>query len=265
MARDLITHYDPGNYTILYDGDGILNFGMFDVTKVIYGIGKCIVQVVPSTNFNNGLLITIERTNPNNYIRNIRVIRPGFENTWWTQTFSPLLLEKLAPYGTLRFMDWTNTNGQTDVKWSDRVQPTSRTYTSNGVAWEETIHLANILGKNVWINIPHLANADYITQLANLFLNKLEPHLKVYVEYSNEVWGTLFPGGIYAQSQGIMYYKNNITDPTQARFCWYALITKNISTIWRSVFSSTNNKLRLKIVASTQAVNADTTRRIVAC
>lgn len=185
MARDLITHYDPGNYTILYDGDGILNFGMFDVTKVTYGIGKCIVQVVPSTNFNNGLLITIERTNPNNYIRNIRVIRPGFENTWWTQTFSPLLLEKLAPYGTLRFMDWTNTNGQTDVKWSDRIQPTSRTYTKNGVAWEETIHLANILGKNVWINIPHLANADYITQLANLFLNKLEPHLKVYVEYSN--------------------------------------------------------------------------------
>ena len=59
MARDILTHYDIGNYTILYDGDGILSFGMFDVVKVYYGIGKCIVTVVPSTNFNNGLLVTI--------------------------------------------------------------------------------------------------------------------------------------------------------------------------------------------------------------
>lgn len=68
MARDLLTHYDPGNYTILYDGDGILHFGMFDVTKITYGIGKCVIQVLPSTNMNNGILVTIERTNPNNIL-----------------------------------------------------------------------------------------------------------------------------------------------------------------------------------------------------
>ena len=59
MARDVKTHYDPGNYTILYDGDGILSFGLFDVKKVIYGIGKCILQVEPTTNMNNGILVTI--------------------------------------------------------------------------------------------------------------------------------------------------------------------------------------------------------------
>lgn len=135
MARDILTHYDAGKYTILYDGDGVLTFGMYDVVRVRYGIGKCIVDVLPSTNGNNGLLVTIERTNPDNHIRNIRVIRPGFENTWWTQVYSPLLLEKLAPYGTLRFMEWTNTNGQTDKVWFDRVKVTHRTYTKNGVAW----------------------------------------------------------------------------------------------------------------------------------
>ena len=83
------------------------------------------------------------------------------------------MLQKLAPYGTLRFMDWTNTNAQTDVNWADRVQMAHRTYTKNGVAWEEVIHLSNILGKDVWINIPHLAKADYIRQLATLFLQKL--------------------------------------------------------------------------------------------
>jgi hypothetical protein len=72
-------------------------------------------------------------------------------------------------------------------------------------------------------------------------------------------------GGKYAQDQGVKYYQNNITDPTQARFCMYALITKNISTIWRSVWSSPENRARLRIVAATQAVNADTTKRILAC
>lgn len=162
-------------------------------------------------------------------------------------------------------MDWTNTNAQTDKEWTDRVKVSHRAYTKNGVAWEDCIHLANLLGKNVWINIPHLASSAYITELATLFLNKLAPNLKVYVEYSNEVWGTLFPGGQYAQSQGVTYYKNVISDPTQARFCWYALITKNISDIWKSVWSSPGNINRIKIVASTQAVNADTTKRILAC
>lgn len=70
-------------------------------------------------------------------------------------------------------MDWTNTNGQTDANWADRVLTSHRTYTKNGVAWEEVINLANILGKDVWINIPHLATPDYINQLAKLFSNLL--------------------------------------------------------------------------------------------
>lgn len=135
IARDVLTHYDNGTYVVLYDGDGTLTFGMFDVIKVKYGVGRVQVVVQPSTNGNNGLLITIERTNPNNPVKNIRVIRPGFEGIWQAINFSPLLLEKLQPFGTLRFMDWTNTNGQTDVQWESRTSLTKRTYVENGVAW----------------------------------------------------------------------------------------------------------------------------------
>lgn len=92
MARDVNTHYDNGTYVILYDGDGVLTFGMFDVLAVRYGIGRVEVDVAPSTNFNNGLLVTIARTNPNNYVRNIRVIRPGYESIWQAITFSPYML-----------------------------------------------------------------------------------------------------------------------------------------------------------------------------
>lgn len=82
-------------------------------------------------------------------------------------------------------MDWTNTNSQKDVEWAGRTLPSWRTYTGNGVAWEEVIKLANTLGKNVWINVPHLASNDYILQLATLFKSSLNPNLKIYVEYSN--------------------------------------------------------------------------------
>lgn len=51
-------------------------------------------------------------------------------------------------------------------------------------------------------------------------------------------------------------------DPTEARFCYLGLKTNNISTIWKSVFGTDP---RLHIIVSTQAVNADTTRRILAC
>jgi hypothetical protein len=64
------------------------------------------VDVIPSTNGNNGIMITIVRTNPANYIRNIRVIRPGFENIASAVTFHPMFLSKIKPYKTLRFMDW---------------------------------------------------------------------------------------------------------------------------------------------------------------
>jgi len=41
--------------------------------------------------------------------------------------------------------------------------------------------------------------------------------------------------------------------------------TQNISSIWRSIWSNSSDSTRLNIVISPQAVNADTTRRILAC
>jgi hypothetical protein len=75
------------------------------------------------------------------------------------------------------------------------------------------------------------------------------------------------------QAQGVQYYSNtsritnlnNATDPTQARFCYYSLITQKVSNLWKSVWSTPENIGRVKIVISTQSVNADTTRRILAC
>ena len=80
--------------------------------------------------------------------------------------------------------------------WSERAKVTdARQSTEKGVAWEYVIQLANIMTKDVWINIPHKATDDYIRNLGALFKSQLKPDLTIYVEYSNEVWN-----GIFAQA-----------------------------------------------------------------
>ncbi len=62
--------------------------------------------------------------------------------------------------------------------------------------------LANTLGSNAWFNMPHLATDEYVRNFATLVLRALRPDVDIYVEYTNEAWGTLFAGGQYAQQQG---------------------------------------------------------------
>lgn len=265
MARDLDAHYDQGIYTVLYDGDGTLNFGL-DAKSVKRFIGKIYIEVSPSTQMNNGIVVQIERTNPNDPIRNIRVIRPGFEKLYKKLVYHPLFLSQLKPFNTIRFMDFFNTNSQKDSTWGSRIIENFRTYTINGVPLETMIKLCNILGKNMWINVPYKANLEYIMNMAKLIFLNLRQDLRLYVEYSNEVWGNLFPGGIFAQEQGLRMGFS--TDGTQARFCYLGYMTNLISKIFREVFNTADNQInksRLKIIVSTQSVNADTTKRILEC
>lgn len=114
IARDQNGHYDNGTYILLYEGDGVMRFGMDDIQSVKRGVGRIEITVVPSTKFNNGLLITIAKTNPTDHLRNMRLIRPGFEAIYQRVLFHPLFLSKASPYGTYRFMEWGAINRQTN-------------------------------------------------------------------------------------------------------------------------------------------------------
>src|SRR5262249_37860821 len=52
--------------------------------------------------------------------------------------------------------------------------------------------LSNRLSADAWINIPHLADDEYVRQIAGYFRDHLRPGLKVYVEHSNEIWNGVF-------------------------------------------------------------------------
>jgi hypothetical protein len=260
MIRDLRGHIRNGTYVCLYDGDGILTFSM-DIMNVSRDVGRIEVSVSPSTGLNNGVFLLIERTNPLNPVRNIRFFMPGFENS--PIPFHPLFLDSIKKYKVIRFMDWMRTNNVIISQWNEDNTLQSRTYSmNNGVPLEEILLLCNMVGADPWFNMPHLATNDFIDQFARTVKSNLRPDLKIYIEYSNEVWGTLFAGGIYAQQQGLL--EGLSTDATKARLCYYAKRSSEIFTIWKNVFG-TSSFSRLKFVYSSQSVQSTVSKIILEC
>ncbi len=91
-----------------------------------------------------------------------------------------------------------------------------------GVAFEHWVALANATNKHMWICVPHLATDDFVTKMAQVIRfgsdangnpytsavsNPVHPplnsNLKVFIEYSNEIWsnGLYFPQGNWAEER----------------------------------------------------------------
>lgn len=135
------------------------------------------------------LFLTFTRTTGG--VRDVTLLRPGYKPSG---VFTREFLALLRPFSVLRTMDLTRTNQTDVVAWADCPKPDDATQaTSRGVAWEYVIDLANQTGKDLWINVPDRASDDYVRELAKLFKEKLKPERVLYVEYSNEVWNTIFP------------------------------------------------------------------------
>lgn len=123
-------------------------------------------------------------------VKDVKLFRPGTdENT----LFNPDFLEKLAPFSTLRFMDYQSTNNSPVRSWSERTTPQHASQARpQGGALEYIVELANITGKDIWVNVPDQADDDYTRHMARLLKNGLKKDQKVYVEWSNEVWNWQF-------------------------------------------------------------------------
>lgn len=251
-------HYPAGKYTLLYDGEGEISFNFGSATIASQQPGRMVLDVTP---METGIWLKISRTNPQNPIRNIRLILPGFEYAYQQRPFHPLFLERLQPFKTLRFMDWMETNGSDIQEWGDRPQVSDVTQAAGkGVALEYLIDLANTLQANPWFTLPHKASDDYVRQFATMVRDRLDPGLKVYVEYSNEVWNSApdFNQHQYAQAQGLGL--KLAEDPYQASLHYYSQRSVEIFKLWESVFG---NRDRLVRVLASQYVNPWTAEQVL--
>jgi hypothetical protein len=239
-------HYPSGKYTVFYRGRGKIDF--WGAAKVVDQEPGRIVLDVDSTR--GALFLRLLETDPQDYVRDIHVVMPGFEQTFREQPFHPKFLQRWQGMACFRFMDWMETNGSKIRSWSERPTPQHATFSERGVPLEWMIDLCNRQKADAWFCMPHAADDDYVRQFARMVRDRLDSTLKVYVEYSNEVWNGIFPQHHWAAEQG---QKLGFADkPWEAAWRYTAYRSVQIFRIWEEEFKGTARLVR--VLASQAAV-----------
>jgi hypothetical protein len=234
-------HYPAGKYTVLYEGQGEIRF-TGAATVVSNQPGRMVIEVDSSR---GGFFLQLRSTDPQNYVRNIRVIMPGFDKTYQDNPFHPVFLERWRGVACFRFMDWMHTNGSKIRSWPDRPTPQHATYSEKGVATEVMVDLCNRQKADAWFCMPHLADDDYVRNFAQLVKQRLDPELRVYIEYSNEVWNNMFPQTRYSWDQAKKLGIGPAERPWEGGGKYYARRSVEIFRIWEEVFGGRDRLVRV--------------------
>ncbi len=279
IERDTGGHYPAGVYKLMFDGIGTLHatYDAIDTTCTSTGTANCSVQVNPS---GTGVRIEILSSSAANHVRNIRFVPAQFESSYATDPFYPTFAASLANFKILRFMQFFRTNGNPNVTWADRRLPDYYTQASygqnmnNGSAIEWAVDIANMANANIWVNIPYLADDDYVRNFADLVRDRLHSNLKVYVEFSNEVWNQTFleeylQGACFENPSGQQacvntcknysniklpngdydaYWNHNECKDLEHQTSWYAQRAAHAFAIFDQEFAATPGRL-LKVLA----------------
>ena len=190
-----------GEYRAFWKGRGkiVIPYGIATLTSK--EATSATFEITPTSEV--PLEINITKTNPDNRLRNLRLVLPGAGDGSRTSMFNPAYLELLSHYDSLRFMDWGVTNLNKIVNFSDRTKVGNVTYAvGKGVPIEIMVDLANTLQIDPWFNVPTDAGDDYIQGMAEIVERCLSPNLVPSVEYSNETWNSTFRQYQIVQQRG---------------------------------------------------------------
>jgi len=227
-----------GRYVCLYEGSGKIDF-RFGARVTKRSPGRIELEVAQD----GQILLNLLKTDPNDPVRNIHVIMPGFERNWKKDLFYPHFIERCRLFRVIRFMDWMDTNGSEIQEWSQRPKPTDSSQAWKGVSLEYMIDLCNKLQADPWFCMPHLASDDYVRQFAMMTKEKLNPNQKIYIEYSNEVWNGQFAQSRYASKRG---RELKLSDNAfQAQLYYHSKRSVEIFKIWEEVFGGTERFVRV--------------------
>lgn len=209
------------------------------------------------------LQVTINEIDPANPPHDIHVVREDQQANFAAgEVFNPAFLEKARNWSTLRMMDWLNTNASDPVDWAKRPTPASMSWTQHGIPLEIAIRLANEAHTNIWLNIPTLADDNYVRNMATLVKAQLDPGHKAYFEYSNEVWNWGFKAAHIAQHQGNLLWGKDangdgkIDDGNPAEnygpgwLTWYGLRSAQMASIVRHVFTGPDRGRAMPVLSS---------------
>lgn len=233
--------------------------------------------------------------------RNLRLYRPGYsEDT--TQVFTPEFLTALSKASVVRMHEWLNASSNVVQHWAERVTPAHATqagipappyaapdgavYNSGlGVALEYQILLCNQTHADCWINIPPVADDDFVYKVAlalrfgtdgtepytspqpHPVYPPLNPGQRIYLEYSNEIWNSASGFTAFHMIKAICAHLpagHPVMTPTPdsvytAMWRYPAWRIHAIAGIFQSVFGEASMLTRVRPLLMTQEGNAQNT------
>lgn len=258
-----------GKYIVLYEGEGKLDYRN-DAALVEGVLGRDIINLDPGKDNELNATLFILATNPANPIRNIRILPLGgicannpfqrvagagqcsgnylsFEQHSSKIIFNPDYLTYMRDFRVIRFMNMSGITRNPVYAWEDRASIDQQTWGGaegiRGAPMEVMVELANRLHADPWFSMPHAASNDFIRRFAEYVQANLEPTLKVYVEYSNEVWNGVFTQHAFAKQQGVQMGLD--PDPNQAAYKFYSKRSVDVFGIWEQVFRGNKRVVRV--------------------
>jgi hypothetical protein len=227
-----------GRYVCSYAGKGHLEFhGCAHVTS--HRPGRYELELTAAETLN----IDLKRTDPDDPLRQIRILPAALADAATVPLFQPEFLARVKQFRAVRLMDWMLTNNSEQRSWSDRPRIDDATQTKKGVALEYMLALCNEAKVAPWFCMPHLADDNYVEQFAKQVKQKLSPSLPVYIEHSNEVWNNTFAQGRYAADRGMQLKLSD--NRGQAQFFYHSRRSVEIFRIWEKVFGGTDRLVRV--------------------
>ena len=259
-----------GLYTVLYDGEGIMTYS--DDAKLVHReSGKDVIKITAGKDNEFRVKLIIKHSNPDNYLRNIRVLLPGgicsnnpykrvnsqkqcrrgkfmaFEKHHERLIFNPDYLNYMKDFKVIRFMNMSGITRNPTSLWSERAKVNDATWAGKqgvrGAPLEIMVALANKLNADPWFNLPHKATNNYMRQYALYLKNNLKPNLKAYIEYTNEAWNTIFTQAHYVKDMGERM--NLDEDRDKGGYKYFSLRSVQMFDIFEQTFGGTQRLVRV--------------------
>lgn len=230
-----------GRYVLRYEGKGVIEVAG-RATGVRYGKNSVSFDYEPGP---GSVEIRIQRINTRTPPRNIRISKEDHVALLdQGAVFNPAWTARMGAFKGLRFMDWQEINDSTLSRWQDRPLPSDVSF-ANGVPIEVLVQLANELGVDPWFNVPHLADDDFVRSFATLVREELDPSLKAYVEFSNEVWNWQFTQAVWADDMARARWGQD-----DKWMQYYGLRAAEVARIWSEVFGDQAAARLVNVVSS---------------
>ena len=215
IAVDAGETFPPGEYVLTWRGEGEARLDRPHAAELVSdettdGVHRRVYRVPRVESY--GFEIDVDSFP----VSDLHLWLPGTEEL--DGRWNPDYLAVIEPFrgSHFRFMDLGLTNNSEQQDWADRTPADWPTYAQTlsrsdaptpvkgGAAWEAMVELCNEMDSDLWLCVPHLATEAYIQNLAALVRTGVDPatgeqtgepldeDLRVWVEYSNEVWNWQF-------------------------------------------------------------------------